>query len=243
MGIPPRLMQLLDPAIARTRNEFDVYESLLKFDGGSVLELGCGKAEHTLNIAKAHPSAKITAAEVDRVQHAQNLACIRPNNVTFASFGAESIPLADASNDVVMLFKSLHHVPVPHLDEALREIHRVLKPGGHAYISEPVFAGAVNEMIRIFNDEEAVRKAALDAVCRAVDTAQFELASETFFLVPVQYKNFAEFDKRHFQVTYSERNVSDSQRNAVERLFKTHLGADGVKLTQPIRIDLLRKPE
>jgi len=236
-------MQLADPAIARTCTDSDVYESLLELDGARVLELGCGKADHMRAIAKAHSSARIIAAEVDKIQHAQNLASVHPESITFADFGAESIPLADASNDVVLMFKSLHHVPLASLDDALSEIHRVLGPGGHAYISEPVFAGPLNEMIRIFNDEEVVRKAAFDAVCRAVDTGLFELASETFFLVPVQYKDFAEFDRRHFQVTYRERGVSDAHWSAVERLFNTHLGPDGVKLSQPIRVDLLRKPE
>ena len=235
-------MQLMRPSITRTCNEREVYESLLELDGANVVELGCGKADHTRDIAKAHPGANIIAAEVDEIQHAENLASARPANLTFADFGAESIPLADGSVDVVMMFKSLHHVPLQRLDDAFGSIHRVLKPGGHAYISEPIFAGALNELIRIFNDEEVVRKAAFDAMCRAVEKGLFELASETFFLVMVQYKNFGEFDQKHFRVTHSVRNVSDAQRNAVERLFNTHLGADGAKLTQQIRVDLLRKP-
>jgi ubiquinone/menaquinone biosynthesis C-methylase UbiE len=235
-------MQLLHPNITRTCSENEVYESLVRLDGASVLELGCGKAEHTRNIATAHPGATIVAAEVDRVQHAQNLASPRPANLTFADFGAERIALADASVDVVMMFKSLHHVPLQLQDGALREIYRVLKPGGLAYISEPLFAGDLNEIMRIFNDEERVRRAAFDALQRAVNANLFELVTETFFLVPSSFKDFAEFDRKHFQVTHSERNISAEQRNAVERLFNTHLGPDGVKLAQPIRVDLLRKP-
>jgi len=235
-------MQLMHPNITRTCMESEVYESLLELDGANVLELGCGKADHTRNIAQAHPGASIIAAEVDRIQHAENLASARPANLAFAGFGAEAIPLADASIDVVMMFKSLHHVPLERLDDAFGAIHRVLKPGGHAYISEPIFAGELNELIRIFNDEEVVRKAAFDAMCRAVEKGLFELAGETFFLVMVQYRNFEEFDKKHFQVTHSVRNVSEAQRKAVERLFNTHLGPDGAKLTQQMRVDLLRKP-
>jgi len=141
-----------------------------------------------------------------------------------------------------MMFRSLHHVPLDQMDTALREIHRVLRPGGHVYISEPVFAGALNDLVRIFNDEERVRKAAFDAVCRAVDKGLLELVSETFFLAPVQYRSFAEFAQKHFEITHSVRNVTDEQSAAVERLFNTHLGPDGVKLTQQMRVDLLRKP-
>jgi len=236
-------MQLTHPHITRTAAETEVYESLLALDGANILELGCGKAEQTRRIAAAHPGAKIVAAEVDRIQHAENLAAAAPANITFADFGAEAIPLAASSIDVVMMFKSLHHVPLPRLDDSMRELARVLKPGGRAYVSEPVFAGDMNELMRIFNDEEAVRAAAFDAVRRAVNQGLFELESETFFLSPVKYKDFGEFARKHFQVTHSERNVSDAQRLAVERLFNTHLGPEGVKLTQQIRIDLLRKPK
>jgi hypothetical protein len=36
--------------------------------------------------------------------------------------------------------------------------------------------------------------------------------------------------------------VTDAQRRAVERLFDTHRGADGVHLAQRMRVDVLRKP-
>jgi ubiquinone/menaquinone biosynthesis C-methylase UbiE len=235
-------MRLDQPDISRTCVESELYESLLRLDGATVVELGCGKADHTRRIASAHPTASIIAAEVDRIQHAANIAAPAPPNMQFAEFGAESIPLPTATTDVVLMFKSLHHVPSASLDDALGEIARVLRPGGHAYVSEPIFAGAHNEMIRIFNDEQVVRQAAFDALRRSVEQGLFELEGEVFFQVPVRYRDFADFSARHFDVTHSVRHVSDAQREAVERLFDSHRAADGVSLTQRMRIDLLRKP-
>ena len=34
-------------------------------------------------------------------------------------------------------------------------------------------------------------------MCRAIDNGMFELANETFFLVPVKYKDFGEFAGKH----------------------------------------------
>jgi SAM-dependent methyltransferase len=235
-------MQLDQPDVARVCVENEIYESLLELDAATVVELGCGKADHTRRIASAHPTANIVAAEVDRVQHAANVASATPPNMRFDAFGAESIPLPDATVDVVLMFKSLHHVPSASLDDALGEIARVLRPGGCAYVSEPIFAGPHNEMIRIFNDEQVVRQAAFDALRRSVDRGHFELEDEVFFLVPVRYRDFADFSARHFDVTHSVRRVNDEQRQAVRRLFDSHRGADGVSLTQRMRVDLLRKP-
>jgi ubiquinone/menaquinone biosynthesis C-methylase UbiE len=234
-------MQLTHPDITRTCKESEIYESLLALDGASVLELGCGKAEHTRAIARSHPGARILAAEVDLIQHTKNLASERPTNLNFGDFGAQAIPLPDAAVDVVLMFKSLHHVPLAVQDQALAEIHRVLKIGGFAYVSEPVFAGEFNDIMRIFNDEEVVRKAAFEALQRAVESGLFEIAAETFFLVPSHYGDFAEFEKKHFQVTHSERSISEAQRAEVQRLFNRHLAPEGVKLVQQIRVDLLRK--
>jgi SAM-dependent methyltransferase len=235
-------MRLDQPEISRTCAEREIYESLLRLDGATIVELGCGKADHTRRIASAHPDASIVAAEVDHIQHTANLTAPVPPNMRFAEFGAESIPLGSATVDVVLMFKSLHHVPSARLDDALGEIARVLRPGGHAYISEPVFGGDHNEMIRIFNDEREVRQAAFDALHRMVDRGPLELEDEVFFLVPVHYRDFAEFSSRHFEVTHSVRRVTDAQRHAVERLFDSHRGVDGVKMVQRMRVDLLRKP-
>ena len=50
------------------------------------------------------------------------------------------------------------------MDAALSEIARVLKPGGQAWISEPVFAGELNEVFRLFHNEEVVRETAFGAI-------------------------------------------------------------------------------
>lgn len=242
MQAPLARMRITTPTFERTCKEAEVYESLLPLDGATVLELGCGPAVHTRNIAAAHPSARIIAAEVDARQHAKNLAATdRPANLEFADFGAQAIGLADRSVDVVMMFKSLHHVPLDCLDAAFGEIARILKPGGYAYISEPVFGGAFNELIRVFNDEQLVREAAFAATERAVRAGGFALEREEFFLMPVFYRDFAEFEKKHFVVTFAERDVTDAQAAEVKRRFDAHAGPDGsARMTQQMRIDLLR---
>ena len=50
-----------------------------------------------------------------------------PQFTLSADFGAEAIPLPDNSVDIVMMFKSLHHVPGALLGDAMREIRAILR--------------------------------------------------------------------------------------------------------------------
>ncbi len=138
----------------------DVYKRLLPLDNKHILELGCGTAQKTRDIATTGVNRRITALEVDRIAHQKNLQIRDLPNVNFVLAGAQDIPLEDESVDIVLMFKSLHHVPVDLMEVSLSEIWRVLKPGGLAYISEPVYSGNFNEILSLFNDEKEVREAA-----------------------------------------------------------------------------------
>jgi SAM-dependent methyltransferase len=206
------------------------------------LELGCGTGRQTRLLAAGGKFGAILALEVDRRQHEKNLAIDDLPGVHFALGGAEAIPAADASVDAVFLFKSLHHVPIEELDQAFREMHRVLAPRGLVYISEPVFGGDYNEILRLFHDERRVREAAFEATCRAVDTGLFALVSQTFFRAKVGYKSFADFEQKVIQVTHTEHHLSPALHEQVRAKFEAHLSPDGARFLAPFRVDLLRKP-
>lgn len=236
-------MSYCGPVEQKHCREVDVYSQVLPLAGASVLELGCGRAEFTRAIAAAYPDATIIALEVDSIQQARNVASVNLPNVSFAEGGAEAIPSAATIFDVVLMFKSLHHVPTQSLDRALVEIHRVLVPGGLAYISEPVFAGAYNEIVRIFHDEERVRHAAFDAVRAAIARGLFTLVEERFFYSPLQFGSFADFEDRVIGVTHTQHRLSSEQHAAVRTRFNTHVGPEGARFEQPMRVDVLRKPD
>jgi ubiquinone/menaquinone biosynthesis C-methylase UbiE len=53
----------------------------------------------------------------------------------------ERLPFAAAAFDLVLLFNSLHHVPVDRQGAALAEAARVLRPGGDLLVAEPLAEG------------------------------------------------------------------------------------------------------
>jgi SAM-dependent methyltransferase len=205
------------------------------------LELGCGTARQTRLLARSGKFASIVALEVDRVQHALNLAVDDLPSVRFGLGGAEDIPAGDASVDAVFLFKSLHHVPLGLLDQAFAEIRRVLVPGGLVYISEPVFRGDYNEILRLFHDELRVRTAAFAATRAEVESGRLALVSQTFFLAPVRYRDFAEFERKVIAVTHTEHRLSPNLLRQVRARFESHMTTRGAEFAAPFRVDLLQK--
>jgi ubiquinone/menaquinone biosynthesis C-methylase UbiE len=235
-------MRIAVDQIDITCPEAEIYNRLLQLDDAHILELGCGSAQLTRDIASAGSNRRITALEVDEIAHGINLQITDLPNVSFALAGAEAIPLVDASVDVVLMFKSLHHVPMELMATAMQEIRRVLKPGGLAYISEPIFAGAFNDILRLFHDERQVREAAFNAVSRAVDDEVFELADEIFFNSPMQFDSFTDFEDRILKATHTQHNLSDDVYALVRERFESHVDDDGARFLMPIRVDLLRRP-
>ena len=235
----PSEMRIADPDVSLVSDEKEIINALLSLPGASVLELGCGKAEKTRLVAQI--AASVLALEVDPIQLANNQAADAPGNVRFEYGGAEAIPAADGSFDVVMMFKSLHHVPTELMDDALSEIRRVLKTGGVAYISEPVYAGDFNEILRLFHDEKAVRDAAFAAEVKAVSAQNLSLVKQTFFLQPMHFEDFSQYENRILKVTHTEHKLSPELIEAVRTKFNQHMTPDGATFHMPIRVDLFTK--
>ncbi len=224
----------------KTCSEMELLKQL-PLDQSVIVELGCGKADITRFIASNGTARKVIATEVDTIQHEKNLLIDDLPNVTFLMGGAESIPAEDDSVDAVFMFKSLHHVPLDKMDAALGEIRRVLKPGGFAYISEPIFAGDFNEVLRLFHDEEKVRTAAYKAIQKSVDEKLLSQVDEIKFHTPVAFESFEFFADKVVNVTHTDHNLSSDLIKKIETQFMKNMTKDGARFEMPIRINLLKK--
>lgn len=103
-----------------------------QFAGARLLEIGCGMGTDLLQFARG--GARVTGVdltprsiEISR-QHLQ----VYGEGGDFAITDGERLPFADESFDVVYSNGVLHHTP--DTAGAVREIHRVLHPGGQARV-------------------------------------------------------------------------------------------------------------
>jgi|TARA_Y100000310_G_scaffold238285_1_gene241658 ubiquinone/menaquinone biosynthesis C-methylase UbiE len=241
MNMTEMNMSLCGPAQQEIHSELTVMQRMLQLDNARVLELGCGAAEKTRQIAERTGVSAVVAAEVDAIQHEKNLSLSDLPKVTFKTYGAEQIREDDGSFDIVMMFKSLHHVSGEQMDTALQEMHRVLQEGGCAYISEPVYAGTFNEIMRLFHDEEAVRREAFDALARAVDSGLFEIEDEYFFKNVITLQSWEQYEHGILNVSHTDHQLSAEILAEVKARFLACRSHEGFVFEIPNRVDLLRK--
>ena len=221
-------------------DELDLLETLVPLADARLIEAGCGAAQLARQLLGRHPTTELVGIEVDERQMARNRAS-PADRLQFVTAGAEAIPFADASFDGALMLKSLHHVPLALMDQALSEIARVLRPGGWLYVSEPVYAGPFNELIRLFNDEGVVRAAAQAALDRAVASGRWTAAAEHRFEMPMRFASFEDFEQRHMRPTFADHGIDDAMLERVRLAYLPHQGADGARFMRPMHVRLLRK--
>lgn len=221
-------------------DELDLLGELLPLQGSRVIELGCGAAQLARKLVARHAGSSVTGLEVDERQHAKNLASPQAG-LAFLAGGAQAIPAADATFDLAIMLKSLHHVPVELMDQGLREAARVLKAGGHLYVSEPVYEGPLNDVIKLFNDERVVRIEAQAALDRALAGGAWQEACNMRFMTRVNFRDFEDFAAKIMRPTFADHKVDDAKEAQVRAAFAPHCGPDGARFVRPMHVRLLKK--
>jgi ubiquinone/menaquinone biosynthesis C-methylase UbiE len=80
---------------------------------------------------------------------------------------AACIPFADASFDAVTLLNVLYHRWIERDSEVLREVARVLRPGGIVLVTEPAFDVLARDMDRVGMAQRRYRRRDMAAMCRS----------------------------------------------------------------------------
>ncbi len=118
--------------LLRSKYTFDRWVDRLA--GKRILDLGCGHGNTSRRLAAEHCSVIGLDLSMQFVCRTRE----RVGNYDMAGWiqgDAESLPLLDGALDAVVSFGTLHHLPHP--QQAIAEISRVLRPGGWLLALEP----------------------------------------------------------------------------------------------------------
>ena len=115
----------------------------------SVLDIGCG-AGQTLIACGLKPGAFVCGIDID--EEALVLGKRLSRHIAFVRASGERLPFPDRSFDVVISRVSL---PLMYLPDALREIARVLKPGGRVWFTMHTVSMALRGIARSLRERNA----------------------------------------------------------------------------------------
>ena len=222
-----------DPAL-------ETMDRLLSLAGKRIVDAGCG--DGALARAMVARGASVVALEPEPGQARRNRLELAGPAIAFYETGAEAMPCADASMDGVVFSKSLHHVPMAAMTQALQEAIRVLKPHGFLYVLEPESGGAHSDLMRPFHDETRQRQAA-KALLSDFARPRFRAARACAFTARGRYDDFDAFVAQVCGYGYNGYRRSEVDTPQVRALFQAGRDREGgYSFEQPMRVDLFTGP-
>lgn len=103
-----------------------------------VLDLGCGNGRHVVALAAA--GFKVLGLDISRSGLELSEDWLQEQNLSAALIQADTrqpLPLSENSLDGLLSTQVIHHAYKEQVLAAIAEIHRVLKPGGLAFVTVP----------------------------------------------------------------------------------------------------------
>lgn len=99
--------------------------------GTDLLDAGCGEGITLEKLVKLFPEAAVVGVDTEP----ENLEICRTHGLPVQAGSVYELPFSDASFDTVLFSEVIEHLDAP--EQALREIRRVLRPGGRVIIIFP----------------------------------------------------------------------------------------------------------
>lgn len=156
-----------------------------RLDGLQVLEIGCGRGVGTALLFEHFGAHRVVACDLDPTMIAlarQRLAAYGPDRLVLAVADAAAIAAPDASFDAVVDVGIIHHIP--EWPAALREIRRVLRPGGRFFFEEVTDHALQRWSYRTFLDHPRENRFSAHAFVAAVEHQGIQVGvtvTERFF--------------------------------------------------------------
>ena len=119
-----------------------------------VLEIGCGTGNLSHHLADKY-HWHVTGSDVDPEQiQVAKFYYGENKNLHFQVAEATAIPLASHQFDMILLFKALHHIPG--WEMVLKEVQRLLLPGGFFIWNDLTFSPMLMPLARLFSKKYGV---------------------------------------------------------------------------------------
>lgn len=196
--------------VASRRRALRALERRLPAAGAPViLEVGCSSGFLLNDLRAAFPRALVIGA--DYVRRPLERLAERTPGVPLLHFDLTVCPLPDASVDAVVALNVLEHIPDD--GAAIRQIHRVLRPGGVAVIEVPAGPRLFDVYDKLLMHHRRYTLGALERAFRAAGFVVDEASHLGFFVYPA-FVAVKLANKRHL------RAPEEKQREVVSKSIR-----------------------
>ena len=127
------LQNEIDPAYAK--RAFFIFREIESLRPKTVLDVGCGRGFYLKALTLYPFIKKIYGVDINKLYIAKAKSLIGDKRVIIKIASIESLPFSENTFDCVISSEILEHIP--DVDKGLKEINRVLKPGGTLLITVP----------------------------------------------------------------------------------------------------------
>lgn len=214
-----------DVLIEFAESPLAVFRDTVDVDGQVLVDVGCGMGANA--VALDGLGATVTGIEIDEARIAAAKARHSETGVSFRLGRAEDLPVDDRSVDVLAYFNSFHHVPAPSHAAAFMEMTRVLKPGGVAYIQEPVAQGAYYQVMKIIDDEALVYEGVERQLRDGLDGLPISVSKRVRFKIMHQFTGIDEMKASILRVDPRRQVAFDQREKEFLHLFDEHADQTG----------------
>lgn len=166
---------------------------------GTVLDLACGTCDMALEVLRQRRAARVVGADLSRAMLGLAQKKVARRAVSLVNAPAEALPFADASFDAVTIAFGIRNVP--DFVAGLKEMLRVLRPGGRACILEfstppsrlwwkaynYYFFNILPRIGGLITGREAAYRYLTDSVALFPDATEFKAAMEEAGFANVSY--------------------------------------------------------
>lgn len=121
----------------RTRRPFDVLDVGCGTGSFAAMTVGCGLPARVVGLDYSASMCRVAAGKAAAANAA--------NRARFLNGDSEHLPFADSSFDAITCSNSFHHYP--HQDQAVREMFRVLRPGGRLILLDGFRDNVIGRMM------------------------------------------------------------------------------------------------
>lgn len=206
-SIPENYDRYLGPSLFEPY-ALDIVQRVQVSEGARVLEIACGTGIVTRHLRDSLPkSATLVASDLNEAMLAYAAGKFGPDDgIEWKQADATALPFADASFDAVVCQFALMFFPDK--AAALREVHRVLVPGG----------------LFVFNVWDAIEKNELAQIAHETVATFFEQDPPTFYQVP-----FGLYDQAVIGDLLESAGFKDSQISVLAKTGISRSAADAAK--------------